>query len=177
MPRKRRAALVVGVIAVCYVIALIAWVARPSVDGNEPAARGPTTGGAPASMSPSGPRASAHPPLSIPGSLDQVFPPSVLKADPSGLPKRSVRIEVTSDAEIARVGYLIAHGEPSSYKAYWVKSPFIAVTTGRSGSVVAFVAAQAGPTASYITCTLIVDGVMTSQRTAHGAYQMTTCLG
>jgi hypothetical protein len=110
------------------------------------------------------------------GLLGQSFPNS-LSANPGGLPYHSIRIEITSDGEIAAFGYLVAYGHPSRYVANWLKSPVVVDTSGRSGGIVADVGAQAASNATYVTCTLTIDGAVRSQHTAHGPYSFTVCLG
>jgi hypothetical protein len=50
-------------------------------------------------------------------------------------------------------------------------------TVGRSGGVVAGVLAESGPTGSYVSCAVYVDGVLRSHNTKHGRYQFTACIG
>ncbi|HZY75411.1 MAG TPA: hypothetical protein VFE40_03765 [Jatrophihabitantaceae bacterium] len=186
--RKPYAVIAVGAALLCYVLVMVLWVggspAGPpdsfNANGAPPTNLSTPPPASPAKASASPPsRTPARPGLTglLPKQLAQAFPASSTDADHSGLPIRSVRIEVTSDAVIAGIGYLIANGKPPSYDGYWFKSPFIVNTVARSGGLTSFVAAQAGPTASRITCTLIVDGKLAMRRTAHGPHKVVTCLG
>jgi hypothetical protein len=186
LPRKPYAVVAVGAALLCYVLVMLLWVGgSPSGPSDSFNAKGapPTNLSTPPPASPTtAPAPSSSPARSgmtglLPKKLAKAFPASSTDADHSGLPVRSVRIEVTSDAVIAGIGYLIANGKPPSYDGYWFKPPFIVNTVARSGGLTSFVAAQAGPTASRITCTLIVDGKLAMRRTAHGPHEVVTCLG
>lgn len=184
-PRKPYAIVAVVAALLCYVLVMVLWVggspAGPSHSFDAKAAPPSTSVPTAPALSPTAP-ASGSPTRSaltglLPKSLAQAFPGTSTDADHSGLPIRRVRIEITSDAIIAGIGYLIANGKPPSYDGYWFRSPFIVNTVARSGGLTSFVAAQAGPTASRITCTLIVDGKLAMRRTAHGPHKIVTCLG
>jgi hypothetical protein len=109
--------------------------------------------------------------------LNASLPDSSISANYAGLPRRAVRIEVTSEGEIAAFAYKVANGDPARYAANWLQSPIVVVNTGRSGGLVAAMIAEVGPTATYVTCTVTVDGVVRSRNTVHGAYKFTACLG
>lgn len=183
--RKHKIALLACLLVAVYAVVLVTWVgnqpATPKVAGLPPAGANPIVSPPAASnapsVSPSGRSSGAAPGNGITSRLSQGLPKSVLDADPNGLPRRRVQIRVTSDGTIAGLGYIVAHGHPARYNGYWLKSPVYVSTVGRSGTLVAFVVAQAGPDASYVTCTLTVDGVVRSQHTAHGAYQSAACIG
>jgi hypothetical protein len=180
--RKSKLVLLGCALVVIYALALVSWagkkphhdaVALPRVSAT-PSAQAPSS--VPGSGSPS-PSGSAKP-----GKLSDLLgagnlPDSSLTDDPSGLPRHSVRIEVTSDGYIEVVGYKVLHGDPPEYGKSWVKSPFIAVTSGRSGGAVAYVVAESASNASHITCTLSVDGTVRSTHTVQGANKFTACLG
>jgi hypothetical protein len=186
MPRKPYTIVAVVAALLCYVLVMVLWVggspAGPShsfeAKGAPPTTNLPTD---PATSPATAPAHSSSPtgsPLTglLPQQLRQAFESS-RDANHSGLPARSVRIEVTSDGIIAGIGYLVANGRPPSYAGHWYHSPFIVNTVAYSGGLTSFVAAQAGPTASRITCTLTVDGKLAMRRTAHGPHKIVTCLG
>jgi len=181
--RARLTLLVSGVGLALFVLVLVLWVgsapARPSIDAG--AAPPSSTGGvgtqAPSSTAPSS--GSTSP--SGPGSLNDLLKNNPLAAantpDAGGLPTYDVQIVVTSDARIARFGYYVVYGNPTQYSANWLNTPLVINTQGRSAGLVAFAAAQAAPDATYITCTLKVNGVVKSTRTVHGGYRVTACIG
>lgn len=186
--RAWRRVLTAAGIVVGFALALVFWAGRPS---HAPAAVGfphsiptsghfggalPTPSSAPAvgvaspTVSASDGRALAHSPKpSLPNSPD---------ADPGGLPVRSIRISVTSDGEIAAVGYVVADGNKRRrYSAADIKTPFVVQATGRSTGLVVEVLAESASNASYITCTLSVDGTQRSHRTVRRPKVFTACLG
>jgi hypothetical protein len=186
LTRTHRMVIVACVLIAAFAGALAWW------SGGQPARHhvsglnlgGPSSSlGAPGATDPSGSASGSSTPSSPPGGsglpdlLNRSFPADSSNADPGGLPRRSVRIVVTSDNVIGGLGYLIAHGDPPRYQGKFLKSPVTVTTTGRSATLVAFVAAQASPGSTFITCELTVDGVLKARHTVHGAYKITTCLG
>ncbi|TAM93141.1 MAG: hypothetical protein EPN43_01175 [Jatrophihabitans sp.] len=180
--RRTRIAAATVAGAALFVLALLLWTGGSTPihglagPGSAPAA--PGTDGAtstPSSRATPGATRSAAPNLAA--LLDQPLPGTSLHADPGGLPRLTVRMLVTSDAEIAALGYKVAHGDPASYEATWLSAPFEVTTIGRSTGLVAELLTESGPGATYITCTIWVDGVQRTQNTAHGPYAFTACLG
>lgn len=178
--RRLRMVILACLLAAAFIFALAKWAGGPPSHRDFAAPpSGISQSGAPSSAPTAHASStdSSAPPDELSKLLRTGLPGTSITADPGGLPVRSVSMRVTSDKVIAGVGYLVAHGDPPNYEAHWVTSPFTVTTTGRSASLVAFLAAQAAPNASYITCTLIVDGVVKSQRTVHGGYKVTACIG
>lgn len=178
--RRLRVVIIACLLAAGYIVALVTWAGRSPANRDFAAPPpGAAQSGAPSPAAGTHPSAGASstPPESLNRLLGTALPGTSMTADPGGLPVRSVTMRVTSDTVIAGVGYVVAHGDPPRYEAHWLKSPFTVSTTGRSASLVAFLAAQAAPNATYITCTLIIDGVVKSQRTVRGGYKVTACIG
>ena len=186
LTKSRRIALIVAAIVAAYAVGLLLWAGDPlgggssaRVPGAQPKAGTPST----AALGVSDP-ASSSPPASTPPAAAGTnllaklpdFPNSV-DAQSGGLPLRQVRIVITSDNVIAAVAYKVAHGQPPQYAKQWLRSPVEIRTTGHSGGVVAGVLAESGPTGSYISCAVYVDGVLRSHNTKHGRYQFTACIG
>lgn len=186
MTKRRRAVLIGAAIVIAYAVGLALWAGNP-VGGGTPD-RLPAAAGAPASVTPpvgfpsaapsSAPSTSAASGSTAGGLLGKLksFPNS-MDAQAGVLPVRSVRIVIESDNVIAAMAYKVAHGKPASYSAQWLKAPVTITTSGRSGGLVTEVLAEAGPTATYVTCKVYVDGVLRSRNTAHGRYQFTACIG
>jgi hypothetical protein len=187
---RRRGYLAAAAIVAVFLLAIVLWVRQPDSaplpkgladpGTSAPSLLQPTDGASTGpSSSPSGSVSGSATAgaTSVPDVLSGALPGSSLVADPNGLPKHSVQIKVTSDGTIAAVGYLVAYGKPSRYKGQFLKSPFVAVTTGRSNGVVAEVGAQAASDATYVTCTITVDGAVRSTHTNHGAYSFAVCVG
>jgi hypothetical protein len=97
--------------------------------------------------------------------------------NPADLPARQVVMTVTSDRPILRVGYRVLYGHPDESSAINVTSPMQITTVGRGYGLVAAIGAQATPIATYITCTVSVDGHLHSQHTVRGGYSVVACLG
>jgi hypothetical protein len=185
--RKQRNVLVGCGVVAAFVVALIAF-AGHAPTSDSPAAGAPKTStgptGALGSASP-GASASATPAKTAASSrtpdVGKLLPPSLpgfaLTADPGGLPFRSVKIVITSDAVVAGFGYLVANGKPPRYSTYFVKSPVTVVTVARSNGVAAFAVAQAAATGTYVSCKLFVDGTLKASHTARGPYKTVACLG
>ena len=95
----------------------------------------------------------------------------------AGLPEHAVTMTVTSDASILQLGYRVAYGKSSKRVAYQVQSPVRVQAVGRGYGLVAVIAAQASPYATYLTCTVTVDGTVRTHRTVRGGFQVVVCYG
>lgn len=96
---------------------------------------------------------------------------------PAGLPRRAVVITVTSDATLLGFGYKVAYGKSSKSISYNVASPVRVEAVARGYGLLAAVGAQSGPGATYLTCSVSVDGKVHSTHTVHGGYNVAVCLG
>ena len=103
--------------------------------------------------------------------------PQSKNVNPASLPARSVVMTITSDRPILRFGYKVLYGHPDTGSATGVSSPMQIETVGRGYGLVAAIGAQATPIATYITCTVTVDGHLHSQHTVRGGYSVVVCLG
>lgn len=180
---RYQGALGAAVVVAIFVVALVVWTGKGSGDHGPaglPTGAGaaplPTIAAAGSGSSPdrsrsAGSRTSGSPVLSLPSTS--------IRASGVQPPKHAITMRVTSDDVLTGFGYLVSKGlgKPARHGAYHVKSPIIVHTTGRSYGVVAEVIAQAGPHASFITCTLTIDGVVRAHQTTHGAYKFAVCSG
>ena len=128
------------------------------------------------SLSPS-PSATAATPGALGGPLQMPKLPVSSKLDPAGLPKHAVRIVVTSDSPIRRFGWQVAYGPSSETFASFVKSPAIIEAVGKGYGAQAVAAAQAGPFATYISCSITVDGKQRVKQTVKGPWEVVVCVG
>lgn len=94
------------------------------------------------------------------------------------LPKHSITLRVTSQAPIGTVGYVM----PTSLK----ESSGVVKNAGTSWSIsstvygnpdYAQIFVQAGARGFPITCTIVVDGAVTEQRSTEGPYGQMVCQG
>jgi hypothetical protein len=114
-----------------------------------------------------------------PANLLNLLPnlPESKTVNPADLPARSITITLTSDRAILRFGYRVLYGHPDHGSATNVASPMQITTVGRGYGLVTAIGAQATPIATYITCTVTVDGHLHSRHTVYGGYSVVVCLG
>lgn len=118
----------------------------------------------------------AHRGPSLAGQLVPELPQSTSIYGAS-VPRHSVVLTVRSDSAILQVGYQVSGGNPSRYRASNVRSPMRVMTEGRGYGLMAALGAQASPDATFITCTVAVDGRVTATRTVHGGWSVAVCVG
>jgi Tfp pilus assembly protein PilW len=190
--RSYRMALLACALVAAFVLSLMAWVGHAPATGDGGGAGAPAvalpTPSAPAATT-SRPAATSTARPSSPAAALTGAPPAsdLLGKVPSlgsstdarngGVPSRRVKLVVSSDALIAALGYKIAKGRPAEFSKQWLESPVTVTTVGYSRGLVAAALAESGPNATYVTCTLYVDGILRSQHTVHGQYKFTACLG
>jgi hypothetical protein len=92
-------------------------------------------------------------------------------------PLRSVKMTLQSDAAIVQMGYLVRGGKPDRYSDKNVRSPAVITTLARGYGLVAEIGGQASPYATYITCSVTVDGQLHSRHTVRGAWAVAVCMG
>jgi hypothetical protein len=184
----RRRALIGAVVAVIFLAALVGWASGPGTGRPKLSPQGERALGVPAltptapatssSASP-GSRRSSRPPGAAATSeaLDLPALPESTRLNEGAEPPRSVTMSVTSDAAILRLGYLVRGGRPDRYETTNAASPAIITTVGHGYGPVAEVGAQASPYATYLTCTISVDGRVTSRHTVHGPWRVLVCVG
>ncbi len=188
LTRKRKRALMWIGVLVAFTAVLTAWSVGPTDSGNHshvaiPTASTPVpgaSGAAPTLLPATRPSATATSKAGGPGNgltLVPNLPGSSKDVNPADLPARSVVITVTSDRPILRMGYRVLYGHPDQGSAVNIASPMRITTVGRGYGLVAAIGAQATPIATYITCTITVDGHLHSQHTVRGGYSVVACLG
>lgn len=169
------------VVSAAYLAALVAWTSGPKLPYVPPAAT--RVNERPATGVPSGVPASGAS-TAAPGDARSTVPSSIVPNLPTsatlngaGAPARSVIITVTSDAPILRLGYIVANVPATKHYAEQVASPVRLELVAHSYGLVAAVAAQAAPTATYVTCTISVDGDVRVTRTLKGPWRVDVCTG
>ena len=188
LTRKRKRALAWVGVLVAFTVVLTAWSAGPTDSGHHANVTLPTASGtvpvasaaAPTLLPATRPSSTETATGGAPGGLRTLvpnLPGSSRDINPADLPARTVVITVTSDRPILRMGYRVLYGHPDSGSAINVASPMRITTVGRGYGLVAAIGAQATPIATYITCTVTVDGNLHSQHTVHGGYSVVACLG
>ena len=187
LTRNRKRALIWLGVLVAFVAVLTAWSAGPTGSDHPkvaiPNASSPGPGasaGEPTLLPPTRANSSATGKAGAPGNLLSLvpnLPGSSRNVNPASLPARSVVFTLTSDRPILRMGYRVLHGHPDHGSAINVASPMQITTVGRGYGLVAAIGAQSTPIASYITCTVTVDGHLHSSHTVHGGYSVVVCLG
>jgi hypothetical protein len=184
---RRRRLLVGAAVLAVFATALVGWVSGPGY-------RAPK-------LSPQAQRALANPPVGAPSpsaspsSSAKTTPATPGKARASGplallpdlpqstsvngadAPLRSVKMTLQSDAAIVQMGYLVRGGKPDRYSDKNVRSPAVITTLARGYGLVAEIGGQASPYATYITCSVTVDGQLHSRHTVRGAWAVAVCMG
>ena len=181
-PRKLRQWLAVLGVATAFIAVFVLWTG-PSP--NAPAAQGlnsvTASPGAStlqaAEPTPSTSDRSGEPSTAAGPGAFPALPTFGLVANTAGLPKLTVQITVTSDSVIAFFGYVIRGGQPPSHTASDLQSPVVLTATGYSDGIVTRVLAEASPVASFVTCTVRVNGVLKYTSTGHGGYSFAACQG
>lgn len=166
-----------------FLAALVVWSsgtdpANPHLSPQGRQALALPTGSAPAPETPASSPTSSGSKKSAKGPLSLLPPlPESTALNAAGPPARSVRMTVESDAAIVQMGYLVKGGHPAKYLDKNVASPAV-ITTGAHGyGLVAEIGAQASPYATYITCSVTVDGQLHSRHTVHGGWAVAVCIG
>lgn len=186
LTRNRKRALIWIGVLVAFVAVLTAWSAGPTGGDHSKVALPATSSTAPGGS----PAPTLLPPTRVnssttgkPGAPSNILslvpnlPGSSRNVNPASLPARSVVITVTSDRPILRMGYRVLYGHPDEGSAINIASPMQITTVGRGYGLVAAIGAQSTPIASYITCTITVDGHLHSSHTVRGGYSVVVCLG
>jgi hypothetical protein len=169
-------------VLVAFVAALTAWSAGPTDNGPHVSLpHGTQSVGAPSSAPSTLPatRPSGKAAKGGKTSLLNLLPnlPQYSNVDPASLPARSVLMTATSDRPILRMGYEVLYGHPDRSSAVDIASPMSITTVGRGYGLVAAFAVQASPIATYITCTVTVDGHLHASHTVHGGFSVAVCVG
>ncbi|HJQ41650.1 MAG TPA: hypothetical protein VJ831_01075 [Jatrophihabitantaceae bacterium] len=182
LTRRRKRALGWLAVLLAFVAALTAWSTGPT-DGphvNVPKAgdlgiTAPTSQ-APSTLPATRPSKTGKP---GPGDLFKLLPnlPQNRNVNPADLPARSVVMTATSDRPILRMGYEVLYGHPDRSSAINIASPMSVTTVGRGYGLVAAFAVQASPIATYVTCTVTVDGHLHSSHRVRGGYSVVVCVG
>ncbi len=169
--RRRRKALLIGGVA----LVLVAIAAYLIYD----AATEPVVGDADGSASDPFAAPSGTPSLPPPGTTD----PGALDPDAFGLPTGGLSVgcdnteftmSFTSDAPIAIAGYLTSAGETDYFPVASTGS--VSVQQCPTDPSV-LILAQAGPTATTLTCTTTKTGRVAETQTAKGPYGVVACYG
>lgn len=184
LTRKRKRALAWLAVLVAFVAALAAWSTGPTDKGPSVSLPTPTpssTAPAPATstLPATRPSGKAGKKALGPANLLNLLPnlPQNRNINPALLPARSVVMTATSDRPILRMGYEVLYGHPERSSAVNVASPMSITTIGRGYGLVAAFAVQASPIASYITCTVTVDGHLHASHTVRGGFSVAVCVG
>jgi hypothetical protein len=111
------------------------------------------------------------------GALDLPPLPESTAVDGAGPPARSVTMRIDSDAAVLKMGYLVKGGSPAKSLDKNVRPPAVITTVARGYGLVAEIGAQASPYATYLTCTVTVDGQVHSKHTVHGGWAVAVCVG
>jgi hypothetical protein len=184
---RRRALLVLGAVLTVFAVVLVAYVSGPDTDEPELSAGGRQALALPAA--PAGSSAPAPSPGSGAvsgaasraargdGSLHLPPLPRSSALNGAGPPARSVTMRIESDAAILKMGYLVKGGHPDKYLDKNVRPPAVVTTVARGYGLVAEIGAQASPYATYLTCTVTVDGQVHSRHTVHGGWAVAVCVG
>jgi hypothetical protein len=178
--RKKRVFVVLAIL-VGFVVALAAWSSGPPLRYSRPPsvhAAGPDRISSAGHRS-ADPTASGSAAPGAPGGLTGLLPDLQVNTavSPATLPKRNIVMTATSDGPILRMGYVVAYGHPARGSATNMASPVRITAVGRSYSRVAAFGVQASPVATYLTCTVTVDGRVTARKTVHGPYAVALCVG
>jgi hypothetical protein len=183
LTQKRKRALAWIAVLIAFVAALAAWSTGPTdhnapkislPSSSQPATPGPAESTLPA-VRPSGKSAKPGGPSNILNVLPNL--PQSTDINPAALPARDVVMTATSDRPILRMGYEVLYGHPDKSSATNIASPMRIETVGRGyGLVVAF-GVQASPIATYITCTVTVDGHVHASHTVRGGFSVAVCVG
>jgi hypothetical protein len=180
--RERKKPLILGAVVIAFAAALIAWThASSQRDPNLP----DLAVSAPPSRSASAPKSAKAPPSGASrrtegsgrGTGMLAGLPQFTDAALAGAPQHSVLLTVTSDQAILRLAYAVKGPREDMHRAVNVKSPYRVLTVGRGYGAMAALGAQAGPAATYLTCTITVDGRQRSTRTVRGGWRVAVCLG
>jgi len=183
---RRLRLLGIAAVLVAFSGMLVAWVSGPDSSTPKLSAGGQRALaiGSPAPASPSPTPSTTRPGRKAVKGAQQGNAGNLLPALPestavnrAGQPARSVRMTLTSDAAIVQMGYLVRGGHPSKYLDKNVGSPVVVNTTAYGYGLVAEIGAQASPYATYLTCTVTVDGRVNSRHTVKGAWAVAVCMG
>jgi hypothetical protein len=183
LTNRRKRALAWLAVLVAFVAALAAW--SSGTGGHDlkvPIVAQPTDGlttpPAPSTLPAALPSGRATKPGG-PGNLLNLLPnlPESRDVNPADLPARSIVITASSDRPILRMGYRVLYGHPATGSSTNIASPMQITTVGRGYGLVAAVGVQATPIATYVTCTVTVDGHLHSKHTVYGGYSVVVCLG
>jgi hypothetical protein len=186
--RRRLRLLAVAAVLAVFSAVLVGWVSGPkakapklspggqralAIGSPDPASSSPSPSG---STSARGAKAAKGAKRSSAGDLLPALPQST-DVSAAGQPARAVRMTLRSDAAIVQMGYLVRGGHPAKYLEKNVGSPAVITTTAYGYGLVAEIGAQASPYATYLTCTVTVDGHLHSQHTVKGAWAVAVCIG
>ncbi|HEV7206711.1 MAG TPA: hypothetical protein VGN18_19055 [Jatrophihabitans sp.] len=184
LARRRYKPVLAGLVVVLFVLLLAHYVNGPDAASiSLPAQSGPALPNgfphppaSPSRASSAGATPAARPGASLAAQLVPDLPQST-SLDAAGAPARAVTMVVRSDAAIVQMGYIVRGGDPDRYAKRNVQSPAIIHTVAHGYGVVAEIGAQASPYATYVTCTLMVDGRVQSSHTSKGPWAVTVCVG
>jgi hypothetical protein len=184
LTRRRKRALTWLAVLVAFVAALAAWSTGPTDKGPHvslpsPSASASTPAPADTTLPATRPSGKAGKKALGPGNLLNLLPnlPQDKNINPASLPARSVVMTATSDRPILRMGYEVLYGHPDRSSAVNIASPMSITTIGRGYGLVAAFAVQASPIATYITCTVTVDGHLHASHTVRGGFSVAVCVG
>lgn len=181
--RHKRASLIAAVVVLVYAAALIAWTrgssprhtSIPSAIASRAATPSVAASSSGSLDKPVGEGGTAQ--SSVPAGAFPSLPDSAL-LNSAGAPRHSVVLTATSDgSSILRMGYVVADGRARCGGATNVASPIHIVTEGIGYAALAAFAVQASPDATYLTCSLAVDGRVRVQHTVHGGWSVVACVG
>lgn len=184
---RRRRGLIGALFVVCLFVLALALYA-----GKDPESRSPGVAGStgPSLAGSSGLAASPRPANASPspsgaeglqadlGKLPlSPLPGQRSRVNPGEYPPTAVRMLVKSDATILRLGYLLKGGHPDKYYRALLDSPVSFQVVAHGPGLVAKIGAQAGPTATEISCTISINGGPPVTHVAKGPYRFVVCLG